>query len=137
MGWKDEEKIFAHAMEDATSKIGLERWQNLEMWILGKFINNQTYVSEGRLARNECDVWATRNGSIWLPRRMCASEAEQKQGRKSSTCKQGPSQYLKEHHTRHSTKLFHLQNKAVLHASIFMILSICICKSVFNNTEKI
>lgn len=40
MGWKDEEKIFAHAMEDATSKIGLERWQNLEMWILGKFINN-------------------------------------------------------------------------------------------------
>lgn len=76
MGWKDEEKIFVYVMEDVIFKIGFERWQNLEMWILGKFINNQIYVSEGRLVRNECDVWVIRNGLIWLFRRMCVSEVE-------------------------------------------------------------
>lgn len=40
MGWDDEGIVFTHFMEDMTSKIGLERWQNLEMWTSGKFINS-------------------------------------------------------------------------------------------------
>lgn len=39
MGWKDKGTSFVHSMEIVISKIELQRWQNLEMWTLGKFIN--------------------------------------------------------------------------------------------------